>query len=97
MTGAAPAIAVEDLGKTFYSSPGLGDLLRGRLRGRPVEALAGVSFSVAPGEIVCVMGRNGAGKSTLIRILGGLLLPSKRHIEKRVRGCVALLLRGGQA
>ncbi len=73
---AAPAIVVEQLGKTFFSPPGLKDLLRGRLYGRPVEALAGVSFQVAAGEIVCVMGPNGAGKSTLVRILGGLLLPS---------------------
>jgi ABC-2 type transport system ATP-binding protein len=73
---AAPAIVVEELGKTFHSPPGVKDLLRGRLRGRPVEALAGVSFQVAAGEIVCVMGPNGAGKSTLVRILGGLLLPS---------------------
>ncbi|HVV17751.1 MAG TPA: ABC transporter ATP-binding protein [Polyangia bacterium] len=73
---AAPAIVVEELGKTFTSPPGLGELLRGRLRGRPLEALAGVSFTVAPGEIACIMGPNGAGKSTLVRILGGLLLPS---------------------
>ena len=51
-------------------------MLRGRFFGRPLEALSHVSFSVAPGEIVCVMGPNGAGKSTLVRILGGLLLPS---------------------
>ncbi len=73
---AAYPIVVEQLGKTFYSPPSLGQLLRGQLRGRPVEALAGVSFHVAPREIVCVMGPNGAGKSTLVRILGGLLLPS---------------------
>ncbi len=72
----APAIVVEELGKTFYSPPGMRELVRGRLHGRPVQALAGVSFTVAPGEIACVMGPNGAGKSTLVRILGGLLLPS---------------------
>ncbi|MES1165232.1 MAG: ABC transporter ATP-binding protein [Verrucomicrobiota bacterium] len=73
---ASPAIVDDGLGKTVYSPPGLGDLVRGRLRGRPLEALAGVSFTVAPGEIACIMGPNGAGKSTLVRILGGLLLPS---------------------
>src|SRR4029079_9479193 len=51
-------------------------MLRGRFFGRPLVALTQVSFSVAPGEVVCVMGPNGAGKSTLVRILGGLLMPS---------------------
>lgn len=71
-----PAIEVRELGKVFHTPGGLRELLRGRLFGRAVEALTGVSFDVAAGEIVCVMGPNGAGKSTLVRILGGLLLPS---------------------
>ncbi len=72
----APAVVAEGLGKTFHPPAGLGEMLRGRFFGRPIEALSQVSFSVAAGEIVCVMGPNGAGKSTLVRILGGLLLPS---------------------
>jgi ABC-2 type transport system ATP-binding protein len=77
----APAIVVEGLGKVFQSPAGLRELLRGRLFGRPVEALAGVSFTVPQGEIACMMGPNGAGKSTLVRILGGLLLPSAGRAE----------------
>jgi ABC-2 type transport system ATP-binding protein len=79
MSGGAAAVVVEDLGKIFRQPGGFGDLLRGRLFRGAVEALAGVSFTVAPGEIACVMGPNGAGKSTLVRILGGLLLPSSGH------------------
>ena len=40
-------------------------------------ALKGVSLSVRKGEIVGLIGPNGAGKSTLIKILTGVLFPSK--------------------
>jgi ABC-2 type transport system ATP-binding protein len=73
---AAAAISVERLGKVFRPPGGTRELLRGRLWRDPVRALDDVTFTVAPGEVVCMMGPNGAGKSTLARILGGLLLPS---------------------
>lgn len=40
-----------------------------------VEALAGVSFSIAPGQIVGLLGPNGAGKTTIIKIITGFLQP----------------------
>jgi heme exporter protein A len=39
------------------------------------QVLAGVSFSVAPGEALILRGPNGAGKTTLLRTLAGLTPP----------------------
>src|SRR5919201_6364994 len=36
-----------------------------------VEAVRGISFSVAPGEVFCLLGPNGAGKTTTVEILEG--------------------------
>jgi simple sugar transport system ATP-binding protein len=45
-----------------------------------VIALETVSLSVAPGEVVCLLGDNGAGKSTLIKMLSGLERPDEGSI-----------------
>jgi ABC-2 type transport system ATP-binding protein len=46
----------------------------------PIKALKGISFSVAPGEVVAFLGPNGAGKSTSISLLLGLRRPSSGSI-----------------
>jgi ABC-2 type transport system ATP-binding protein len=55
-----PAVLVDDLLVRF------GDL----------EAVGGVSFAVAPGEVFGLLGPNGAGKTTTIRVLTTLLSPT---------------------
>lgn len=69
-----------------------------RLRGRatPTEsfaALTDISFDVAQGDVLGIVGRNGAGKSTLLKILSRITEPSEGEIH--LRGRVASLLEVG--
>ena len=46
-----------------------------------IHALKGVSFSVAKGELVTLLGANGAGKTTTLKTLSGLLRPRRGAVE----------------
>jgi lipopolysaccharide transport system ATP-binding protein len=70
--------------------------LRGRKGKRDQEniwALKDVSFDIAPGEVVGVIGRNGAGKSTLLKVLSRITEPTTGRAE--LYGRVASLLEVG--
>lgn len=69
-------------------------------RGGPKEtavkefwALDGVTFDIARGERVAVIGRNGAGKTTLLKILSRIVTPTRG--EARIRGRLTSLLEVG--
>src|SRR5215210_7139327 len=59
-----PAISVRGLTRRFSTRAG------------EVEAVKGLDFDVAPGEVVGLLGPNGAGKTTTLRMLTTLLEPT---------------------
>lgn len=74
----APLLGVEGVSKSFSG----------------LRAVDGVSFTVAPGEIVGIIGPNGSGKTTLLNTLSGALRPSSGTI--RLGGTVLNGLRAHQ-
>jgi NitT/TauT family transport system ATP-binding protein len=58
----APAIALRDVGKVFV-----------RDDGTAVAVLEHVSFEIAAGSFVCLVGRSGSGKSTILNMIAGLI------------------------
>lgn len=89
-------IRVEGLNKSFrlYRQPSdrLIEILTRRPRHQVHAALRDISFDVAQGESLGIIGRNGAGKSTLLKLLTGVLLPDggSIHIAGRVTGLLEL-------
>ena len=99
-TGAPESvISVRGLGKRYeiYAQP-RDRLLQSLFRGRrqffqEFWALTDVSFEVARGETVGIIGRNGSGKSTLLQLIAGTLTATTGTAQ--VRGRVAALLELG--
>lgn len=69
--GASPLVQARNLQVSYAVPPG-----------QPrISALNGVSFDVAPGEFVAVIGQSGAGKTTLLRCLSGFVRPNAGSLE----------------
>lgn len=64
-------------------------------RSEPVWALRHLTFDVAAGEMLGVVGRNGCGKSTLLRVLGNVLEPDEGSVRRHCRANGLLELNTG--
>ncbi len=77
-------IAVDDRRRPMVHAEGATGLLAAtdlRKRFGPTEALRGIDFELAAGEIVAVMGPSGSGKSTLLHCLAGITTPDHGHVS----------------
>ena len=72
MVGQAPLVSVDDLTVKFVT------------REATVHAVNGVSFSVRPGETLCILGESGSGKSVTLRALLRLLPAGRAQISGRL-------------
>jgi len=94
-----PAIEVDHVTKRFVLAANAGSLktaILDRFRRRPrptLTALDDVTFSVARGETLGLIGANGAGKSTMLSIIAGTVAPTSGSVT--TRGSVSSLLELG--
>jgi ABC-2 type transport system ATP-binding protein len=77
-----PAVEARDLTKSFrfhQKEPGLAGSVKALFKREWQEKVAvdGVTFSVESGEVVGFLGPNGAGKTTTLKMLSGLLYPTR--------------------
>lgn len=79
-------ITVDGLARDFEVTvrpPGLRSALRSVIRRttRTVQAVNDVSFEVAGGQVLGVLGPNGSGKTTILKCLSGLLTPTEGMVD----------------
>lgn len=96
-----PAIELKAVGKRFRLREGrtLAEFLPSALRGRafrpPFWALRDLSFGVAAGETLGIIGRNGSGKSTILKLIAGVMMPTEGAIDVAGRIAPLIELNGG--
>ena len=78
MTASSPLIDMQDVTKIYCMGK------------TEVQALGGISLSIAQGEYVAVVGASGSGKSTLMNIVGLLDRPTKGSYRIRQQDAAAL-------
>lgn len=71
LSPSVPALRATGLTKSFSKAVG---------RGKTLELFRGLDLSVAPGEVVAVVGRSGSGKSSLLHLLAGLDSPTAGEV-----------------
>jgi NitT/TauT family transport system ATP-binding protein len=89
-----PVIRFHEVSKGFRRADGRGDLL----------AVDRLSFEVAPGEIVAVLGKTGCGKSTMFNLIAGLIEPTSGEVAvdgrdpfrefEHLRGKIGIVFQG---
>jgi len=95
-----PLLTLAGVGKDYAKVESRGsrlrlvfDLLRGHGAAHVFRALDDVSFSMARGESLGIIGENGAGKSTLLKVVAGVIQPTRGRVD--VNGRVGALLELG--
>ncbi|MBI3552437.1 MAG: ABC transporter ATP-binding protein [Elusimicrobia bacterium] len=104
MTSPATALRLEGVGKCYMVSTlaaretfpqTLNRLLTGNSSRRALWALRGLSFELARGEVLGVIGANGAGKSTLLMLLAQIIAPTEGRVEVHGKSSIFFQLASG--
>jgi len=82
----SPVIHIHNLHKTYVVSERESGILAAvqslfHRHTKKIAAVDGISFDLAPGEVVGFLGPNGAGKTTTLKMLSGLLHPTEGEVS----------------
>jgi len=90
-----PSIILKNISKNFKinKAKGIKKLYHVKKTENSIKALDNISFTVAQGEALGIIGLNGSGKSTLLRIIAGLIKPDSGTVK--IHGSISPLLQLG--